>query len=49
MVLLLVTNLGNPHINGFVLAGVMDTVVVLWTLGYWWEQKRATDAAMAIR
>jgi hypothetical protein len=49
MVLLLVTNLGNPHINGFVLAGVMDTVVVLWTLGYWWEQKKVNDASMAIR
>ncbi len=49
MVLLLVTNLGNPYINGFVLAGVMDTVVVLWTLGYWWEQKKVNDASMAIR
>lgn len=40
MVFLVLSNLNSAHIGGFVVAGIMDTVVVLWTLAYWWETRR---------
>ncbi|MCF4173134.1 hypothetical protein [Vibrio sp. McD22-P3] len=39
MVILLLLNYNSPHITGFLLAGAMDTFVVIWTLAYWKEQK----------
>ena len=39
MVFLVVSNLDSDLINGFMLPAIMDTIVVIWTLGYWHEQQ----------
>ena len=38
MVGLLIVNWGSPAVAGFYTGAVMDALIVIWSIGYWFEQ-----------